>query len=153
MGSRNSSVTIVTRLRAKSFGLHIPAWAGEFFILHRLWGPFSVLDNRYRVSFSEIKRRGCEVEHANPSSAKINGWSYTSTLPTCLHGVDSGNFKFNSFRFRHIRIKGIQMSGRMYLFQDQQDPVRKFSAVIEFHYCQMKSIRPTFREYQRSIIR
>jgi hypothetical protein len=35
-----------------------------------------------------VKRPGREADHSPPSSAEIkNEWSYTSTPPTCLHGV------------------------------------------------------------------
>ena len=41
------------------------------------------------------KQRGHEVDHSCPSGAKVkNEWSYTSTPPTCLHGVDIDNFTF-----------------------------------------------------------
>jgi hypothetical protein len=41
------------------------------------------------------KRPGHEVDRALPVNAKFkNGWSYTSTPPTCLHGVDWENFIF-----------------------------------------------------------
>jgi len=37
----------------------------------------------------------CEVDQSLPSSAKVkNEWSYTSTPPTCLHGMDRDNFTF-----------------------------------------------------------
>jgi hypothetical protein len=35
-----------------------------------------------------VKRPGREADHSSPSSAEVkNAWSYTSTLPICLHGV------------------------------------------------------------------
>jgi hypothetical protein len=35
-----------------------------------------------------IKWPGREADHSPPSSAEVkNAWSYTSTLPVCLHGV------------------------------------------------------------------
>jgi hypothetical protein len=38
-----------------------------------------------------IKRPGCEADHSSPSSAEVkNAWSYTSTPPVRLHGVELG---------------------------------------------------------------
>jgi len=38
---------------------------------------------------TNFKQLGCEVNHPPPSSAKVkNEWSYTSTPPVCLHGVE-----------------------------------------------------------------
>jgi len=35
-----------------------------------------------------LKQLGCEADHSPPSSAEVkNAWSYTSTLPVCLHGM------------------------------------------------------------------
>jgi hypothetical protein len=48
----------------------------------RLWGPLSVVFNRYRGSFPVIKRPEREVEYLHSSSVEVqNKWSYTSTLP------------------------------------------------------------------------
>ena len=42
------------------------------------------------VSLSGVKRTGREVDHPLPSSAEVkNEWSYASTPPICLHGVNS----------------------------------------------------------------
>jgi hypothetical protein len=47
---------------------------------HRLWGPPSLLFNRYRGYFPGVKRSGCELHHPPPSSAEAkNEWSCTST--------------------------------------------------------------------------
>jgi len=41
----------------------------------------------------DVKWPGHEVDHSPPSRAKVKkGWSYTSTLPTCLHGIYWDNF-------------------------------------------------------------
>jgi len=41
-----------------------------------------------RGSFPGVKQLGHEAGHLLPSSAEVkNVWSYTSTLPVCLHGV------------------------------------------------------------------
>ena len=61
----------------------------------RLWGPPSLLLNGYRVSFPRVKWPLREVNHSPPSSAEVkNKWSYTSTPPICIHGVDRENFNF-----------------------------------------------------------
>ena len=48
-----------------------------------------LLFNCYWVSFPEIKKLEHEADHSNPSSAQVqNEWSYTSTPPVCIHGVE-----------------------------------------------------------------
>jgi hypothetical protein len=34
-----------------------------------------------------VKRPGREADHSSPSSAEVNAWSHTSTLPIRLHDV------------------------------------------------------------------
>ena len=42
-----------------------------------------------------VKRQGREVDHSPPFGTEVkNEWSYTSTPPVCLHGVDRDNFTF-----------------------------------------------------------
>ena len=46
----------------------------------------------------EVKRRRLEAYHSpSPSVEFINEWSYTSTSPVYLHGVDRYNFTFYIF--------------------------------------------------------
>jgi hypothetical protein len=46
-------------------------------------------------SVSEIIQPECEVQNSPPYNVQVkNHWSYTSTLPTCLHDVDSSNITF-----------------------------------------------------------
>jgi hypothetical protein len=56
----------------------------------RLWGPPSLLSNGYQEGLSlGAKRPGREADHSPPSSAEVkNAWSYTSTPPLHLHGVE-----------------------------------------------------------------
>jgi len=35
------------------------------------WGPTSLLYNGYQVSFPEVKRPGCGIDHLPPSNAKV----------------------------------------------------------------------------------
>ena len=51
----------------------------------------------------EVKRQGYEVDQSPPTSVEVkNEWSYTVTPPTCLHGVDMGNFTlFQLYPLRH----------------------------------------------------
>jgi len=57
-----------------------------------LWGPPSLLFNAQWGFVPEVKRLGRDFDHLPLSSAKVkNEWSYTSTPPTCLHGVDRDN--------------------------------------------------------------
>ena len=62
----------------------------------RRWGPPTLLINGYRGSFPHEKRQGREVINSPPSKAEVkNGWSYTSSPPIRLHGVDKENFTSN----------------------------------------------------------
>jgi len=56
----------------------------------RLWGPLSHLSNGYGAVLPlGIKRPGRESDHSPPSSAKApNVWSYTSTPPILLYGLE-----------------------------------------------------------------
>ena len=59
------------------------------------WGPPSLLFNEYRASFPGLRRPGSKVNHLHTCTAQVrNEWSYTSTPPTCLHGVDREKFIF-----------------------------------------------------------
>jgi hypothetical protein len=45
---------------------------------------------------SGLKRSRLEINHSRPSSTELNNdWSYTSSSPTFLHGVD---FRFCPYR-------------------------------------------------------
>jgi hypothetical protein len=89
----------VTRLGAARSRVLIPARARDCSLLHNFQaGSWA---HPARCSFPGVKQQGREVNHSPPSSAEVkNEWSYTSTLPTCLHGVDRENFNFVTFNFR-----------------------------------------------------
>jgi len=75
--------TIQGSIRGKGKKLFSPKHA------HGLWGPHSLLFNRYRGSFPEVKRAGREADHSPPSIAGVkNEWSYISTSLIRLHGVE-----------------------------------------------------------------
>jgi len=58
-------------------------------------GPIQPLLSGYRLSFPGVKRPERVVNHMPPSSAEVKKeWSYTSTLPKCLRGIDKENFAF-----------------------------------------------------------
>ena len=47
--------------------------------------------------FPRDKRADLHVDHSSPTSPEVkNEWSYTSSSPTCLHGVDRGNVTFSA---------------------------------------------------------
>jgi hypothetical protein len=49
-------------------------------------------------SFSDVKRPGREADHSPPSCVDVkNEWSYFSTPPICIYGVDRNPFIFTSF--------------------------------------------------------
>jgi len=48
-----------------------------------------------RGYFPWVKRSRSEVNHSPRSSAEVKDkWSYTSTPPICLHGLDREHFTF-----------------------------------------------------------
>jgi hypothetical protein len=58
-----------------------------------LWGPPSHLFNGY-----EVKNAGCEVNLSFPSVAQVkNEWSYNSTSPIHLHGMDRSAVKLEAY--------------------------------------------------------
>jgi hypothetical protein len=93
----NIVVGITTRLRSGRSMVRISLTARDFSLLqkesqHRLLGLPGFLFCVYRGSFPGVKRPGSEVNHSPSSSADIkNEWSYTSTPPLCVHGMDKDN--------------------------------------------------------------
>jgi hypothetical protein len=53
---------------------------------HRPWGSPSLLYNGYRVCYPGVRPPGRGVDHPPPSRL-TEGCSYSSTLPTDLHGL------------------------------------------------------------------
>jgi hypothetical protein len=52
--------------------------------------------------FPEVKLKGCEAERSLPSSAVVkNEWSYNSTSPLCLQGVEWDSSIFSSLLFEN----------------------------------------------------
>jgi hypothetical protein len=88
-------IRIVTRLQAGRFGVRIPAGAMYFFskISRPALGPtLSPIQWVPEAVFPGVKRLGREVDHSPPPGDELkNELSYTSTSPTCLHGVQRDN--------------------------------------------------------------
>ena len=84
-GSRDSVVSILTRLRARRSGHSKPGRGKRFFFSpkhrHRPWA--------HPASYSvDVKRPELENDHSPPSGAEVkNKWRSTSTPPTCLHDM------------------------------------------------------------------
>jgi hypothetical protein len=96
-GTQDTVVGIEAKLRVGQSGARIPAKARGFSLApnrpYRLWGPPSLLLNGHPGSFQGLKRLGSDVNPSPPSSAEVKtGWSYTSTAPTGLRGVERSNF-------------------------------------------------------------
>ena len=92
----------MAKLRVGQPGARIPAEARGFSLAQnrpdRLWGAPSLLLSGHPGSFQGVKRMGRDVNPSPPSSAEVkNEWSYTSTAPTGLHGVERSNFPFIFF--------------------------------------------------------
>jgi len=39
-----------------------------------------------------VQQPGNELDHSLPTTAEVNGWSYTSSPPICHHGMNRDNF-------------------------------------------------------------
>jgi hypothetical protein len=79
---RNSSVSIVTRLRVVRQGVPFPAWEGVllFTASRPTLGPTQPPIQSVRGALSPgIKRPGREANNLLPSDSEVNMWSYTST--------------------------------------------------------------------------
>jgi hypothetical protein len=85
--SRDSTVSIVTRLWASRHGFRTPATAIHFCILQSIQTCCG--DHPVSCSMGSspgVKRPGPEIHHAPPSSTDVkNKWNYTSAPPVCLH--------------------------------------------------------------------
>jgi hypothetical protein len=96
---RGRSVGIATRLRAGRYGDHISAGGNRYFsspeFPDRLLSVTSLLLNDYRSSFAGVSCPGQELDHSPPSCAGVkNDWSYISSHPISLYGVDKNTFTF-----------------------------------------------------------
>ena len=59
------------------------------------WEPLNLLFIRCWGSYLEVKLPVDEAGHSPPPSAKFkNEWSYDTTPPVCLHGVERDNLLF-----------------------------------------------------------
>ena len=91
---------MATRLRDGRFGVRIPGGAKVFFFLPKS-SRQALGTNQHSVRlvlefFLGLKQLGFDVNHS-PASAKVqNEWSYTSTFPIHLRGLDRGTFTSTS---------------------------------------------------------
>jgi len=64
------------------------------------WEPLNLLFIRCWGSYLEVKLPVDEAGHSPPPSAKFkNEWSYDTTPPVCLHGVERDNLLFLTFTY------------------------------------------------------
>ena len=63
-----------------------------------------------------VRRQGPEAGHSPASSAEVeNQWSYTSTPPVCLHGVDRDSLTFTfTFSLFNIYRRCWRVSGEQF---------------------------------------
>jgi len=99
----------------------------EIFILRKYldwaWELLNLLLNGYWGSCTGIKRLGRDADHSPSFSAEVkNEWSYTSTSPVCLHGVDRNTFTLFTFK----------------IFPHSQDLVRSFGINFQFQRLQFQ---------------
>lgn len=89
-------VGVVTRLGAGRSGVQIPVQASNFALLHHIQTGSGLTEPLIRWVlgfFPGGKATGGEDYHSPPSSPEVKSkWSYTSTPPISLHGVDRENF-------------------------------------------------------------
>jgi hypothetical protein len=88
------TVSIITSLQARKFGVWFPAGARDFFHPGWLWSPPSLLFNGIWGSFFRGETM-YEADYSQWFTGKVtNGWSYASAPPICIHDMDKDNFTF-----------------------------------------------------------
>ena len=97
--SRESVVSIMTRLWAGRPGIRIPAWARDRYhpkMSRPTRWPTQPPIQWVSGSFTPGgKRLGRKADHSSPSYAEVkNEWSYTSTPTICFQDVARDNFTF-----------------------------------------------------------
>jgi len=94
--SRDSSVSIVTRLQTEGSGVWFPAEARDFRLLENVQNLSESRPFSYNVTgavFSGLKRPGYETDRSPLSSAEVkNERSCSLTSPACFHGVRGTQF-------------------------------------------------------------
>jgi len=99
-GSRNILVGIVNRY--EQYGPAFDSRHGQEILSspkyqNRLCGPPNLLFNEHPGTCPGVKRPGRKVDYLPPPSVEMkNEWSYTSTPPICLCGVDRDNFSLHN---------------------------------------------------------
>jgi hypothetical protein len=95
--SRDSSVSIVTMLRAGGSGVVIPAEARQFSVSQNVrptLGPSQPHCQWVQGFLPTVKRSGRDADHLLSSTAEVkNEWKYTSTPPICLHDQHTDNLR------------------------------------------------------------
>jgi len=82
------------------------AGGGTDFLFSKTTQPGHGVHSWYLGYFPEVERPGRLADHSPPSNAKVkNDWSYTSTSPTRLHGMDRNIFII--FTFMKFRPKSL----------------------------------------------
>jgi hypothetical protein len=98
--SRNSSVSVVTRLRLEDSGFKARQGQSISLFCKRCRPPLRTthLPTQWLpCSLLVVKRLGYDIGHSPPSSAEVkNESNYTSTPPLCLHGMDKDRSKYKN---------------------------------------------------------
>ena len=91
-------ISTATVLSTGRSGFRISVEPRDFFLYSKMSGQVPGLTqplHGYKDSFPGAKWLECEDNHWPPSNAEVrNDWSYTSTPPVGLHGMDRENFTF-----------------------------------------------------------
>ena len=67
-----------------------------------------------------VQQPGNELDHSLPTTAEVNGWSYTSTPPICRHGINWDNFFFT---FTLQLLKSTYNSGMFWQVNENKNPL------------------------------
>ena len=94
-----SKIDISELLNVSFLGVRIPIGA-RYFSLSKMsrptLGPTQPSIQGVPVFFSGVKWTGLEVSHCSPSIVEVKiEWSYTSSPPMCVCGLDMANFSFS----------------------------------------------------------
>ena len=102
LNDRNSTVGIVTRLRAGRSGVPSPVGARYFSFIQNVWTDSGTQLSTYPMDTGVISQGKLAVGRVKlSSSAQIkNSWRYTSNPNICYHDEEKDNFTCTTLLYR-----------------------------------------------------